>query len=184
MGGESDHVKVAAGYARNYLFPQGLAIPLTAANKRRLEVLRQRRGDRESKELSTMSELGQTLSKLTLVIRVKTGDDGRLFGSVTAGTVADELRHQFDAMVDKRKIHLASPIKNVGDHEIELRLHPQVQTTLKVRIESTTPPPEVTEAAAPSREEGRRGDRRDQGRGPAGRRDEPKGEGKRKADQA
>src|SRR3954471_15580730 len=90
LGGESDHVKVSAGYARNYLFPQGLAIPLTGANKRRLEVLSQRRSERESKELSTMSELGQALSKLTLVIQVKTGDDGKLFGSVTAGTIADE----------------------------------------------------------------------------------------------
>src|SRR5215471_17455836 len=138
LGAESDHVKVAAGYARNYLFPQGLAIPLTAANKRRLEVLRQRRAERESKELTTMTELGQALSKLTLLIQVKTGEDGKLFGSVTAGTIADELKHQFDAVVDKRKIHLAHPIKNVGDHEAELRLHQQVQTTLKVRVESTT----------------------------------------------
>jgi large subunit ribosomal protein L9 len=182
LGGESDHVKVSAGYARNYLFPQGLAIPLTAANKRRLEVLRQRRGEREGKELTTMSELGQALSKLTLVIRVKTGDDGKLFGSVTAGTVADELKHQFDAMVDKPKIHLAHPIKNVGDHEAELRLHPQVQITLKVRIESTTPPPPPVETPAQpdGREQGRgRGDgRRDYGRAPAARREEAPAEGK------
>jgi large subunit ribosomal protein L9 len=159
LGGESDQVKVAAGYARNYLFPQRLAIPVTAANKRRLEVLRQRRTERESRELSTMTELGQALSKLTLVIRVKTGDDGKLFGSVTAGTIADELKHQFDASVDKRKIHLSHPIKNVGDHEVELRLHAQVQTSLKVRIESTTPAPTPVEAPAPEskdREPGRR----------------------------
>src|SRR4051794_15043876 len=157
LGGESDHVKVAAGYARNYLFPQGWAVPLTSANKRRLEVLRQRRAERESKELSTMSELGQALAKMTLVIKVKTGDDGKLFGSVTAGTIADELKHQFEAVVDKRKIHLNNPIKTAGEHEAELRLHPQVQTTLKVRIESPTPPAAVAEASAP---EGR-----DQGRG-------------------
>jgi large subunit ribosomal protein L9 len=182
LGAESDHVKVAAGYARNYLFPQGLAIPLTAANKRRLEVLRQRRSERESKELTTMTELGQALSKLTLVIQVKTGEDGKLFGSVTAGTIADELKHQFDAMVDKRKIHLPHAIKNVGDHEVELRLHQQVQTTLKVRIESTTPLPPPPEAPSPeAREQGRgRGEgRREAGRGPAGvRREEPKAEGK------
>jgi len=180
LGGESDHVKVSAGYARNYLFPQGLAIPLTAANKRRLEVLRQRRAERESKELTTMSELGQALSKLTLVIQVKTGEDGKLFGSITAGTIADELKHQFDAVVDKRKIHLAHPIKNVGDHEAELRLHAQVQTNLKVRVESTTPPPALPEApAAEGREHGRgREGRRDQGRGFAGKREEARTEGK------
>ena len=139
LGGESDHVKVAAGYARNFLYPQRLAIPVTAANKRRLEVLRQRRAERETHELQTMTELSQTLSKLTLTITVKTGDDGKLFGSVTAGTIADELKAHYDATVDKRKIHLAHPIKAVGDYDIELRLHPQVNTTLKVKVESTTP---------------------------------------------
>lgn len=180
LGGESDHVKVASGYARNYLFPQGLAIPLTAANKRRLEVLRQRRADRESKELSTMTELGQALSKLTLVIQVKTGEDGKLFGSVTAGTIADELKHQFDAIVDKRKIHLPHPIKNVGEHEVELRLHPQVQTTLKVRIDSTNPPPQSEEPAAGESKEQPRGreGRREQGRTPPVKKAEPKAEGK------
>jgi large subunit ribosomal protein L9 len=178
LGAESDHVKVAAGYARNYLFPQGLAIPLTAANKRRLEVLRQRRSERESKELSTMTELGQALSKLTLVIHVKTGDDGKLFGSVTAGTIADELKHQFDASVDKRKIHVAHPIKSAGDYEVELRLHPQVQTTLKVRVESTTPAQPV-EAPAPETREPARGrpeGRREHGKAPTTRREEPKTE--------
>jgi large subunit ribosomal protein L9 len=181
LGGESDHVKVAAGYARNYLYPQGLAVPLTATNKRRLEVLRQRRAERESKELTTMTELGQALSKLTLVISVKTGDDGKLFGSVTAGTISDELRHQFEATVDKRKIHLPHAIKNVGDHEVELRLHPQVQITLKVKLQSTTPPPQPTEAAPSPRAEGGRGrdareGRREQGRAPAAAKSEPKPE--------
>ena len=64
LGGESDQVKVAAGYARNYLFPQGLAVPLTGANKRRLEVLKQRRAEREAHELNTMTELAKSLSKL------------------------------------------------------------------------------------------------------------------------
>lgn len=183
LGGESDHVKVSAGYARNFLFPQGLAIPLTGANKRRLEVLRQRRAERESKELNTMTELGQALSKLTLLIKVKTGDDGKLFGSVTAGTIADELKHQFDAAVDKRKIHLAHPIKTLGDYEAELRLHPQVQVTLKVKIESSNPPPPPTEAAAgDTREQGRgRGDRRDRGAAGAGKpEDRTEGKAERK----
>jgi large subunit ribosomal protein L9 len=88
LGGESDHVKVAAGYARNYLLPQGLAIPVTMANKRRLEVLRQRRADREAHEFNTMSELGKSITKLTCIVKVKTGDDGKMFGSVTSGTIS------------------------------------------------------------------------------------------------
>src|SRR3989442_14835865 len=96
LGGESDHVKVAAGYARNYLFPQGLAIPLTGANKRRLEALKQRRAEREANELNAMTDLAKNLSKLTAVVTVKTGEDGKMFGSVTAGAIADQLKHQFD----------------------------------------------------------------------------------------
>src|SRR5436190_9935842 len=149
LGAESDHVKVAAGYARNYLFPQGLAIPLTSANKRQIEALKKRRVDREAKELQTMSELGAALSKLTLVLAVKTGEDGKMFGSVTAGQIADELRHQFDAHVDKRKIHLVHPIKHIGDHDVELHLHHDVTVTLKVKINSSTPlSPEVQAAIA------------------------------------
>src|SRR6476659_2112942 len=84
LGAESDHVKVAAGFARNYLFPQGLAIPLTMANKKQIEALQKRRVERESKELHSMTELASTLSKLTLVIKVKTGEDFNFFGSATS----------------------------------------------------------------------------------------------------
>ena len=141
LGAESDHVKVAAGYARNYLFPRGLAIPLSMGNKRRIESLRQRRAEREAHEFNTMSELSKGIGKLTLLIKVKTGEDGKMFGAVTAGTVADELGHQFDIHLDKRKIHLEHPIRTLGDHEIELRLHAEITAKVKVHIESTTPPP-------------------------------------------
>jgi large subunit ribosomal protein L9 len=141
LGGESDQVKVAAGYARNYLFPQGLAVPLTSTNKRRIEVLRQRRAEREAHELNTMTELSKSLSKLICLITVKTGDDGKMFGTVTSGMIADQLKTQFDVTLEKRKIHLEAPIRALGDHEIELRLHADVKTSLKVRVESTTPPP-------------------------------------------
>jgi len=141
LGGESDHVKVAAGYARNYLYPQGLAIPVTAANKRRLEVLKQRRGERESHELNTMTDLAKSLSKLVCVVTAKTGEDGKMFGAVTNGMIADQLKTQFDVSLDKRKIHLDHPIRALGEHEVQLRLHQDVTTTLKVRVESSTPLP-------------------------------------------
>jgi len=139
LGAESDQVKVAAGYARNYLFPQRLAVPLTMANKRQIEALRQRRADREAHEFNTMSELAKGVAKLICLIKVKAGEDGKMFGSVTAGVIADELKHQFDISLDKRKIHLEHPIRTLGDHEIELHLHAEVKGTLKVRVESLTP---------------------------------------------
>ena len=138
LGGESDQVKVAAGYARNYLIPQGLAVPLTGANKRRIEALRQRRAEREAHEFNTMTDLAKSLSKLICLISVKTGEDGKMFGAVTSGMIADQLKTQFDVTLDKRKIHLEHPIRAIGDHEVEFRLHAEVVTTLKVRVESTT----------------------------------------------
>jgi large subunit ribosomal protein L9 len=162
LGGESDQVKVAAGYARNYLFPQGLAVPLTSANKRRIEALRQRRAEREAHELNTMTDLSKSLSKLICVVTVKTGEDGKMFGTVTSGLIADQLKTQFDVTLDKRKIHLEHPIRALGEHEVELRLHADVVTTLKVRVESTTPPPAPPIAPAP---EAKREDQRTEKRG-------------------
>jgi len=159
LGAESDNVKVAAGYARNYLFPQRLAIPLTRANKRQIESLKQRRAEREAHEFNTMSELAKAVSKLICLVKVKAGEDGKLFGSVTSGMIADELKHQFDITLDKRKIHLEHPIRALGEHEIELHLHAEVKGTLKVRVESLTPAPVPTpEAAAEAKaaEEGKR----------------------------
>ena len=144
LGGESDSVRVAAGYARNYLYPQRLAVPVTSANKRQLEALKQKRAERESHELNHMNDLAKALQKLVCVIKVKTGDDGKLFGSVTSGTIADELKHQFDIALDKRKIKLEHAIRTLGEYEVELNLHAEVKGTLKVRVESTTP------VAAPS----------------------------------
>lgn len=148
LGAESDQVKVAAGYARNYLFPQGFAIPLTGANKRRIEALKQRRAAREADELNHMNELAKSLSKLIAVVTVKTGEDGKMFGSVTNGTIADQLKTQFDVALDKKKIHLEHPIRALGEHEVELRLHQDVTTTLKVRVESSTPLPAPEAAPA------------------------------------
>jgi large subunit ribosomal protein L9 len=161
LGGESDQVKVAAGYARNYLFPQGLAIPLTQSNKRRIEALKQRRAEREAHEFNTMSELSKGVAKLICVIKVKTGEDGKMFGTVTTGMIADELKHQFDITLDKRKIHLPHPIRTLGEQEVELRLHHEVNAMLKLRIESTNPLPAATEAPAA---EGRVTEKRGRGR--------------------
>ena len=174
LGAESDHVKVAAGYARNYLFPQGFAIPLTGANKRRIEALRQRRAEREAHEFNTMSELAKGMAKLICLVKVKTGEDGKMFGAVTAGTVADELKHQFDISLDKRKIHLEHPIRTLGEHEVELRLHPEVTATLKLKIESTTPLP-PPEAPAEARGPYRHGERGPAKEGEAPRRTEKRG---------
>lgn len=148
LGGESDHVKVAPGYARNYLFPQRLAVPLTHANKRQIEALQKRRAEREAHEFNTMSELAKGLTALICVVTVKAGEDGKMFGTVTSGMIADQLKHQFDVSLDKKKIHLEHPIKALGQYEVELHLHAEVKSTLKVRVESSTPMAAPAEAPA------------------------------------
>lgn len=156
LGAESDKVKVRAGYARNYLLPTRKAIRLTESNERRLEALRKRRADRESTELRTMQELAASLARISLKLVVKTGDDGKMFGSVTGSNIVDELERQLAVHLDHRKVHLEAPIKMVGEHDVELRLHAKVHATLKVVIESSTPlpPPPTAEAPAPEAEAG------------------------------
>jgi large subunit ribosomal protein L9 len=102
-----------------------------------------------------MSELSKSISKLIAIIHVKTGDDGKMFGSVTSGSIADQLKTQFDINLDKKKIHLDHPIKALGEYEVELRLHPEVTTSMKVRVESDHPLPQA-EAAVPAKEDGKR----------------------------
>lgn len=168
LGGESDQVKVSAGYARNYLLPQGFAIPVNGANKRRIEALKQRRGEREAQEFNAMNELAKSVSKLICVIKVKAGEDGKMFGSVTSGMIANEMKHQFDITLDKKKIHLEGPIKTLGEHEAALHLHAEVKSTLKVRVESLTPviAPPVEAAPADVRTE-KRGKRIEKSEAPA-----------------
>jgi large subunit ribosomal protein L9 len=165
LGGESDQVRVAAGYARNYLFPQGLAVPLSSTNKKRIESLKQRRSEREAHEFSTMSELSKSVSNLLAVIAVKTGEDGKMFGTVTAGMIADQLKTQFDIVLEKRKIYLEHPIKALGEHTVELRLHSQVTAPLKVRVESTTPLPAPAAAPQAAPAEGKESRARTESRG-------------------
>lgn len=153
LGAESDHISVAAGYARNYLIPSGLAVPVTQGNRKWIENLKKRRAERETHELNSMTELAKSLNKVTLPILVKTGEDGKMFGSVTAGTIADALKTQLDVALDRRKIHLDKPLHTLGEHDIELRLHPDVRCNLKVAIKSTTPLPEAPPAAVAPAEE-------------------------------
>ena len=148
LGAESDHVSVTSGYARNFLIPGGFAVPVTQGNRKWIENLQRRRAEREAHELNSMTELARSLNKVTLTLLVKTGEDGKMFGSITSGSVADALKTQLDVALDKRKIHLEKPIHLVGDHEVELRLHPEVRCSLKIVVKSTTPPPEAPVAPA------------------------------------
>ena len=142
LGAESDQVNVANGYARNFLLPQGLAIPLTHGNERRLAALRKQRQERELRESKDAKELAASFKHLMLVITAKTGENGKMYGSVTPANIIEQLQEQFEIKLDRRKLHIEEPIRTVGDHEVELRLHSEVRTSLKIRVESSNPLPE------------------------------------------
>ena len=112
---------------------------------------RERRDEREASELQAMQELGDSLSKLILVIQVRSGDEGRMFGSITASSISEELESQYEVHLERRKINLEDPIRVIGDHEVELRLHPEVHTMLKVRAHSINAP---TTTASDEKKEG------------------------------
>ena len=151
LGGDSDQVNVTPGNARNNLLPQGLAIPLTDGNERRLEALRKVRLAREIREAKDAKELAASFKHLILQLKVKTGDTGKMYGSVTPSNIIEQLDQQFEIKLDRRKVHLEEPIRTVGDHDVELRLHAEVKTSLKVRVESTNSLPD--EEAEPAAEE-------------------------------
>jgi large subunit ribosomal protein L9 len=126
--------EVAPGYARNYLLPKRLAI---AADDRVVEQVRQREEAarrRAEKALNDARELSARLRKLTVTIYAKTGEAGRLFGSVTNADIAQQLKREAGVEIDKRKITVEPPIKSLGPHEVEIELHPEVTETLRVVV--------------------------------------------------
>ena len=138
LGAEGDQVKVRAGYARNFLLPQGMAVPLTGANRKRVEALKKARGLREVKELDGAQALAKQIEKAGIAIAVKTGEGGKLFGAVTAHDIHDKLAAS-GVNVEKRRIHLGQPVKTLGKHTVKIKLHPDVSVELTFDVVSENP---------------------------------------------
>ena len=138
LGAEGDQVKVRAGYARNFLLPQGMAMPLTQANRKRVDALKKARTSRESKELDGAQELAKQIEKAGIAIAVKTGEGGKLFGAVTAHDIHDKLAAS-GVNVEKRRIHLGQPVKTLGKHTVKIKLHPDVSVELTFDVVSENP---------------------------------------------
>jgi large subunit ribosomal protein L9 len=132
LGSEADVVSVKPGYARNFLIPQGFASP--SATKRQVEELRRKRAEREANELNEAQELAGKLGKLKLVFTLESGEGSeKVFGSVTSQDIADKLK-EAGHEVDRRKIDLPKPIKELGDHEVTLKLGSDVQAKLNLSV--------------------------------------------------
>jgi large subunit ribosomal protein L9 len=133
-GKKNEVVNVAEGYARNYLLPKGLAIEATPSNLQDLARKKRNQDKKQEKELQQAQELEAKLKKVTLTIPVKTGEGGRLFGSISNRDIGDVLEKEKGLKVDKRKIEVDGTIKELGIYPIKIKLHPQVTVTIQVQV--------------------------------------------------
>ncbi len=148
LGGEGDQVRVRAGYARNFLLPQKAAVALTQSNRKRVESLKKQRAQREATELSGAQELAKKIAKVSLAFVVKTGSGGKMFGAITAADLHEKFV-EAGVELDKKKIHLHTPVKTLGKHEVSIKLHPDVSVDVSFDVVSENP---IEETPAPEAE--------------------------------
>jgi large subunit ribosomal protein L9 len=134
LGTRGQVVKVASGYARNFLLPKRLAVPATDANRKIVEQERHAHLRREAKLVADAGELAKMMTNVTVTISQKAGENDQLFGSVTAKDIAEALEQQ-GYTIDRRKIALEEPIKTLGEFKVMLRLHREVPAEITVRVE-------------------------------------------------
>ena len=136
LGASGQVVDVKPGYARNYLIPQGLAYEASDANVRRLEEERERAEERSKRDYLEARRRVSQLDGVSLVFHARAGQEGKLFGSVTNGDIADRLNEgDFDFEIDRRWIHLNEPLKELGAFKVAVRLHQEVEIEIEVRVE-------------------------------------------------
>ena len=133
LGNSGELVRVKPGYARNFLLPRGLAFEATEGNRKRIAAETRAKGMRNQAERTEAERFAATLGEVTLTLTGKAGDEGKLFGSITAQDIADALAAQ-GHQVDRRRIELEHPIKSLGHHTVEVRLHPEVHAEVRVSV--------------------------------------------------
>jgi large subunit ribosomal protein L9 len=134
LGKKGDIVNTSDGYARNFLFPKGLAIEATQGNLNTLNQAKTNEMNKKQRELDGAKALAEKISSLTVTIKGKTGDSGKLFGSITSKDIAEAYKSQHKVDVDKRKINLPDAIKVLGTYNIEYKVYPEVTASLKVQV--------------------------------------------------
>ena len=138
LGVEADVVKVKRGYARNFLVPHGLALEVTPATLKRLNLLKAKRAEREAKELNESEDLARKINKLKMTMELETGATGKAFGSITAADIAERLKKDLggNIEIDRHKIHIEKPIKESGEHEVLIKLHHDVTAKLNLNVKA------------------------------------------------
>ncbi|NQU09799.1 50S ribosomal protein L9 [bacterium] len=153
LGDQGDTVQVTAGYARNYLLPQGLAILANAGNLRRIDAFKKRRAAELASKLDDAKVVAEKLAAVSITVGAPAGADRKLFGSVTVTHLADQLKKQ-GLEIDRKKIVIESPIRELGQFEVEVKLHPELRVRLPVTVVASStaePAPAASTRAAPAR---------------------------------
>lgn len=133
LGNGGDVVKVRPGYARNYLIPRGLALPATAGNLARVEALKKAAEARVANLLAEAKTLAERLEKISVKISRTVGEEAKMYGSVTAKDIEDAYAAE-GLVIDRRKVALGEPIRALGLFEVKVKVHPQVEATLRVEV--------------------------------------------------
>jgi large subunit ribosomal protein L9 len=135
LGRPGDVKDVADGYAQNFLLPRGLAIEATAGEMKVLARARDAKRAKQDRAHADAEELAKRLSETTLVFRLKAGEQGKTFGSVTSKDIAEALQREVKVDIDRTKVHLPEPLKSLGVHTVEIRLLTDVRASVTVAIE-------------------------------------------------
>jgi len=134
LGKKGDLVDVADGYARNFLVPRGLALRATAGIQRQADAMKRNRDARDRREREAAEALAAQFANRTVEVKARAGAEGRLFGSITAADIAAAVLAQTGADVDRRKVSLDEPLKELGPVDVEVRLHPEVVANVHVAV--------------------------------------------------
>ncbi|HHS95465.1 MAG TPA: 50S ribosomal protein L9 [Phaeodactylibacter sp.] len=134
VGDKHEIVTVKDGYGRNYLIPKGMAIIANDANRKKLDELKQREAAEEAKRKDFYQELADKIGDNVLKIGAKAGTSGKIFGSVNTVQIAAALKEQLDVDIERRKITIPDEIKELGEYEVQIAFHPEVQKTMKIAV--------------------------------------------------
>ncbi len=134
LGKVGDIVEISDGYARNFLFPRGLAKEASEGNVKDLKKRKAAEQKKKNKEIKEAEALAEKINSFTVKLKTKGGETGRLFGSITSKDISDALKDQYGIEIDKKKINLPSPIKQTGEVFVEVKVYPELTANLKVVV--------------------------------------------------
>lgn len=134
LGKKGEMVNVSDGYARNFILPKKLGVEANAKNLNDLKLQKAAEEKRQKEILEEAKLLGKDIESKTLEVRIKTGEGGRTFGSISSKEISQELKTQYGLDIDKKKLQVNDPIKTLGTHTVPVKLHPQVTAELKVKV--------------------------------------------------